>query len=218
MAERHHYRHVVTYSPEMPEPWLSQLRDAARTYDVLDLRPVSAGGPVEALQDHLLRSGRGSGPAVWFRVDDDDLLPTDYLDLVERHVQHVGPGWMVSPGLGYEALWRDGRLHHVRRRHRPLASHGQAASGWWDAGAAQLDVPGPSNHTRVDERWPAVLDSRSPAWLRLIHPWQDTQGTRPTFEDLAAPLLRNPSRVLDEADLLRRWPTVDGGYRPDPAA
>lgn len=219
MRERHDYRHVVTYSPEMPEPWLSQLLEAARRYDVLDLRPVSAGGPLEALRDHLAGSGRDSGPAVWFRVDDDDLLPTDYLDLVHAHVSHVGPGWSVCLGMGYDGLWHEGQVHHVRRKHRPTGSHGQAFSGWWDARTQELTVPGPGNHRTVDRRSPTVVDSRPPAWIRLSHAWQDSgrQDGLPSFDELAAPLLRNPSTVRDQADLLRRWPTLEGIYRPDPA-
>lgn len=217
LREQHDYRHVVTYSPEMPEPWLSQLHEAAERYDVLDPRPVSAGGPLEALQDHLAASDRDSGPAVWFRLDDDDLLATDFLDLLEEHVKHVGPGWAISLGMGYEGLWHEGEVHHVRRKHRPNASHGQAFTGWWDAQTLELTVPGPGNHRTVDHRSPTVLDSRAVAWLRLIHAWQDTQGDRPSFDTLAAPLLRNPSRVRSEADLLERWPTLEGAYRPDPA-
>lgn len=218
MSEQHDYRHVVTYSPEMPEPWLSQLLEAARTYDVLELRPVAAGGPVEALRDLLLAREQASRPAVWFRVDDDDLLPTDYLDLVDAHVAHVGPGWAVCLGMGYDGLWHEGHVHHVRRKHRPTGSHGQAFSGWWDAPTGTLSVPAPGNHRTVDRRSPTVVDSLPLAWIRLSHAWQDSgaQG-RPSFEELAAPLLRNPSRVRDEADLLSRWPTLEQVYRPDSA-
>lgn len=217
MRERHDYRHVVTYSPEMPEPWLSQLLEAAERYDVLVLRPVAAGAPVAALRDLLVADGRPSGPAVWFRIDDDDLLPTDYLDLIDAHVAHVGPGWAVCLGMGYDALWHEGEIHHIRRKHRPTGSHGQAFSGWWDADAQALSVPEPGNHRMVDRRSPTVVDSRPLAWIRLSHAWQDsgTKG-RPTREELAAPLLRNPSRVQDETDLMARWPTLEGVHHPDP--
>src|SRR5690606_32250058 len=218
MRERHDYQHVVTYSPEMPERWLSQLFESARKYDVLDLRPVAAGGPVEALADHLVRSGRRSGPAVWFRVDDDDLLPTDYLDLVDAHVSHVGPGWSVCMGMGDDGLWHDGAVHHLRRRRRPNGSHGQAFSGWWDGDTGALEIPLPGNRRTVDRRTPTVVDSTALAWIRLSHLWQDSTQEEPTFESLAAPLLRNPSRPPSgDTDLLSRWPTLSGVYRPDPS-
>lgn len=216
MSERHDYRHVVTYSPEMPEPWLSMLQEAATRHAVLDLRPVSDGPVTQVMMDELQEQEGNSRPAVWFRLDDDDLLSVDYLDSLDHHVRAHGPMWGVSFGLGYQGLWDNGRVRHVRSTHRPLSSHGQACIGWWNAPANKLTVPGLGSHTGLDRRVPTVLDSRSHMFLRLVHPGQDTRSEAPpTREELRVPLLRSKAVVKDHAKFLRLFPSLVDVYDAD---
>lgn len=219
LRDRHDYRHVVTYSPEMPDPWLSRLHDAAVRYDVLDLRAVSHGGIVEIMRSDLESSREGSGPVVWFRVDDDDLLSTEYLDLLDNHVQSHGPMWAVSLSKGFDAVWHEGRISLLRGRHRPLGSQGQAYTGYWDAPRTELRIPRLGSHTKVDTRVPTVLDSRRSTFLQLLHVGQDTRTAEAHDpSDLRARQLKNRAVVKDPTLVFPRFPTIEAVYddEPDP--
>ena len=214
MSERHDYRHVVTYSPEMPDPWLSQLHEAAQRYDVLDLHPVADGAVTDVMRARLERHETVSRPAVWFRLDDDDLLSTDYLDIVDRHVRTHGPMWAISLSKGVQAIWHEGRVEDLRGKHRPLGSQGQACIGRWDARQRVLTVPELGSHTTVDTRVPTVLDSRRATYVQLIHTGQDTRTTRqPTVEELRTGHRRNRAVVTRPDRLLPRFPTLAEVYQ-----
>lgn len=216
MRDRHDYRHVVTYSPEMPDPWLAQLREAASRFDVLMLSPADDGPVTDVMRTTLREQSHGSRPAVWFRVDDDDLLSVDFLDRLDRHVRSHPPLWGVSLSWGYEGLWHDGLVSHVRETHRPLGSQGQACLGVWDADRGELDIPEPGNHRTLDRRVPSVLDSTSPTFVRLVHLGQDTRtDTEGTVDDLKARLQRNRSRMKDSDLFLQKFPTLRGVFEPD---
>lgn len=213
LRDTHDYRHVVTYSPEMPEPWLGQLREAAQRYDVLDLRPASEGTITDIVRADLQGAAQQTRPVVWFRLDDDDLLSTDYLDLLDGHVTTHGPMWAVSLSKGVRALWHEGRASLLRGTHRPLGSQGQACIGRWDAERGILDIPEPGNHTTVDTRVPTVLDSRRATFVQLVHTGQDTRtDTQSSFEELKAAHLRNKVVVTRPERLLPRFPTLGEVY------
>lgn len=218
LREEHDYRHVVTYSPEMPDRWLRQLREAARRYDVLDLRPASDGAITDILRADLAREAAETRPVVWFRLD-DDLLSTEYLDRLDGHVRAHGPMWAVSMSTGIQAVWHEGRASHLRFTHRPLGSQGQACIGRWDADRGTLQIPEPGSHTTVDTRVPTVLDSRRATYVQFLHLGQDTRtGERPTVEKLKAQHLRNTKVVRRPDRLLPLFPTLAAVYDPEPDA
>jgi hypothetical protein len=215
MSHHRDYRHVVTYSPEMPDPWLSQLYEAAEQFDVLDLRPAADGVITDIMRADLAARGVPSQTAVWFRVDDDDLLSADYLEFLDEHVATHGPKWAVSLSKGIEALWHEGRVTELRGKHRPLGSQGQACIGWWDAEEGALSIPEPGSHTTIDTRVPTVLDSRRATFLQFVHTGQDTRTDQPpTFEELRKRHLRNTAVVTRPERLLPRFPTLEAVYDP----
>ncbi|WP_022920089.1 glycosyltransferase [Ornithinimicrobium pekingense] len=215
-TERHDYRHVVTYSPEMPEPWIGRLRAAAERYPVLSLHPVEDGGINEIVRRTLEAERPGSRPVVWLRVDDDDLLSLDFIDVLDGHVRSHGPGWAVSLSKGLEAVYHEGRVTHLRGRHYVLGALGQAVVGSWDAEQGTLDLPRPGNHMTVDTRLPTVLDSRRATFAYLKHTGQDSRTTKPpTIEELVATHLRNTAVVRHPHNVLPRFPTLADVYDPE---
>lgn len=218
MRERHDYRHVVTYSPEMPEPWQSALHEAAQRFDVLDLRPAAEGVITDIMATDLTERGLSSRKAVWFRVDDDDLLSADYLDFLDEHVTAHGPDWAVSLAKGVAGVWHDGRLTDLRGTHRPLGSQGLACIGWWDGTTRELTVPDVGNHSTTDWRMPTVLDSRRATFLQLLHAGQDTRTQAPpSLAELQRIHQRNKAVVTKPDRVVARFPTIAAVYRPETA-
>ncbi|OAB88405.1 hypothetical protein AWH69_00905 [Janibacter melonis] len=199
--ESHGYRHVVQYSPEMPTERVEALRDAAATYPVLALVPKGTwqdrvGWMAEDVKDRRIRRG----PAAWLRVDDDDLLARTYLDRLVPYVTEAHDGWAISFSSGITAEYDQGRLSQVGVSTRPLVSMGQAFVGRVDHG--RLVWPTTVSHVKAPQKMPTILDSREPAYLRLLHDHQDRNAHGEVDNPTAA---YDPALVAVLRDL---FPTV----------
>lgn len=172
--EAHGYRHLVQHSPQMPARWLDSLRDAAATYPVLMLVPSGAWQDRRlAMARDLKRRRLPAGPAAWLRVDDDDLLATDFIDRLAPLVTVAHEGFAVTFGKGLTAQLDDGKLAHFGTTIQPMVSMGLTFIGSHDgAGTATFPLSRRS-HAHVHRHLPTLVDSREVAYLRLLHENQD---------------------------------------------
>ena len=212
MAAHHDYRHVVTYSADMPDPWQTQLQAAADRYGVLLMQPVESSKLHNSMRDHLIASDSPSRTVVWFRVDDDDLLGLNYLDELSRYATAHDRDRAVSLARGYSALWHEGSISHVRPAHRRLGSQGQAYVGWWDQEHRSISFPRAGSHATVDNRMPVILDSRSPVFMQLRHLGQDT-ATQAAGIDALRAKHTSVAAVPDVGPILTSFPTLREVYR-----
>lgn len=217
MAERHDYRHLVRYSPDLPSRWKDRLRQAAQDNPVLWLVEAGSGTPdvTSLLNEHLrVRAGRQDAMLFVFRVDDDDLLSRDFLDQVEPYVRPHHHGYALSFSDGFAGLYEDGRYTRVAQLHLPLSSMGQGAVGTWRGREGTLAVRSISNHARTDRHRTVILDGRRPTFLQTRHVGQDTavKEDDPLDADQARARIVQQFRKLTEVedlDVLRdRFPTL----------
>jgi hypothetical protein len=213
MRKEHDYRHVVSYSPEMPEPWLGELLAAAERYDVLALLPAGSAGVPSEFERILQKVGSPSRTVVWFRVDDDDLLSIDYLDRLAVYSTSSERGRGVSMARGYSALWHDGVVVHPREARRPLGAQGQAYIGAYDHGSRKLTMPRPGDHSTIDRRMPTILDSRFHTFLHLRHLGQDTRSGEEEPFELLHRRHTSIAAVSDHSRIVELFPTVAGVLR-----
>lgn len=215
MAERHDYRHLVRYSPEMPDPWRTELLEAAERHPVLYLLDSSNPTRVDDTIGSLLREdGRRSRPVLQFRLDDDDLLATDFLDRMSRYATPHDRGRAVSMASGYAALYDGGTLGPVRDVRRVFGAQGLAYVGHYDAGADTLQLDAGGAHYIVDRKMPAIVDSREPAFFQMRHTGQDMltdadEAVRTINQELG----KRPV-VKDVAAVVRRFPTLKDLLEP----
>lgn len=202
--DAHGYRHIVQYSPQMPDRWVDALRDAAATYDVLVL--VDSADWQERRRAMLadLRERRvPAGPMAMLRVDDDDLLASDFLDRLLPLVTEAHGGFAASFGRGLTAEYADARLSHFGLSIQAMAAVGLAFIGHHD-GAGRISLPSTTrSHSLLHRFLPTLLDSREVAYLRLLHDQQD-RGLAGTT--------KNPTTTYAVPDLeetlARLFPTV----------
>lgn len=218
MAGKHHYRHLVAYSPELPSPWLDRLRAAAERYPVLWLVQSPGGNPDLKVQieEHLSRHSEGDALVYAFRVDDDDLLPTDYLDQVRPYLIPEHQGWAISFTGGYAALYENGRYMRLSTFNDYLSSMGQGAFGSWSGDEQSLALSLVTSHRRTDQRRTVIADGKQPMFLQTRHVGQDTALRESEPLDRA----RARRNVIKELDKLRpvsdiekiygRFPTLRG--------
>ncbi len=215
MAQRHNYWHVLRFSSVMPERYKTALRDAAALNPVLVLDEQGEDGSSAESDKVLLRilGKQESGIVAKFRVDDDDLLASDYLDQLDPYTRRPFKGMAVSFGHGAGAVYSDCHFSNFRDLHMHFPSMGQAVIGSWDARSRKLDVPRFPHHVRPARTMPTVVDSRKIAYLRTYHELQDIRVEALTGKvDEGLNKRRKPSSLKQ---LVRAFPTIEADLRAD---
>jgi hypothetical protein len=177
-------RHIVSYSDTLPARYQQMLEDAAREYPFLVLdRCAARRSPLRPVD--LVRKTVRRGESVTFatyRLDDDDVLPTDYFAQVAPYVTDTNAGMMVSLGAGATALYIDGDLYNIRRCYQPMIAIGLLNVCHISA-AGEITEPKVIAHSRSDRANPVILDSRDIGFLWIRHVDQDTSvKIRPSRE------------------------------------
>src|SRR5690606_36893933 len=163
----------------------------------------------DSVHQDLRRDGR-SAPVGMLRVDDDDLISADFVDLLSPHVTRAHHGWCVS--LGQALAGRIGRegLTDLRMLHTPLIAIGQAFLGRYRRRGQRLDLSTLLSHRQVPRTLPTIVDSRSVAFVHVRHSDQDSRlGSDLSQADqvLRAGLAKLPP-VEDVAALRAKFPTL----------
>lgn len=171
------YVHVVSYSDSLPSKYQVLLQDAAEHYEFLLLdRHIDGKGQVnlEMLARKLLGSDGANGDGVFgmFRLDDDDLLSSDYFRQASEYLSDDFVGCVISFGSGLTAIFNNGEFYFVREAYSPLNSMGQMKICRLDDG--KILKPIDASHNRIDRYNPVILDSRKTSYLWVRHEGQDT--------------------------------------------
>jgi hypothetical protein len=173
MSNRHSYRHIFTYSDRLPEKWKEKIRQKAIEFPVLILNEVSADLSPYAIIAREMKN-RESSVVTLFRVDDDDILGSDFMDKLSCYAKPEFTGMAVSFGMGLTAIYNNGKFREFREVVRPLLAIGTAYIGSYDAASDRLIFPRTGSHIETDRLIPVILDSRTPTFLWTQHLEQDS--------------------------------------------
>lgn len=210
MAQRHDLRVLVQHSPDLAEPWVTRLRQAADQHPVLRLVPTPTLVESRETVHEDLRQDGHAGTVVMLRVDDDDLLSADFLDLLEPHVTRAHHGWCISLSQGLAARPGGAALCDFREYYLPLSSMGQAFVGTYHRRRDRLDLTSLLPHRLVPQTLPTVVDAREPAFVQVRDASQDTRvGTdREEAERVIRRGLARLPRATTTPELERKFPTL----------
>lgn len=210
-SERFRYRHIVHFSSDLPDKWRSALEESARRFPFLLLDEVTDKIDHNAvIARHLSHNGSDVELVARFRVDDDDILASDYLPRLAQYVNPTHDAWAISFGLGIVARHQGRRYSDFRLKYEPRTSAGQANIGRWDAAKQRLATPEFVNgfsHGHVDRHRATIFDAREVMFLRTFHAFQDYQL------DTGSPEERRIGRLrpFEDAAVLRaKFPTIVG--------
>lgn len=231
MAEDYDYKHFVLYSSLLPQRHQEVLLAAAAHYPFLvpvEWNDVVRGTGIEEVkplieQDLASKFDADAGvqPVAWFRLDDDDVLATNYLTRLASYRALSNVGMAVSFGLGLTAYKADSELVNLREYYHPKSAQGMAFVAAFDPIRGRLEINTPGPHHGVDRVMPTILDSREHMFFQVRHGDQDSTLSTTPYERAVASLAR-----LDKLPALRaegisadRWPTLyQDIIRGEPAA
>lgn len=209
-ARSHRIRHIVSYSDNLPEPYLSRARDTASKYDFLiaDERPAGVGAtPWQELVDEHIGIDDVIGV---YRLDDDDFLAWDFFDRMKPYLRHDFVGMRVSFALGFQGLRHEGAIRLPREVYAPMVGIGLTGI-FRKLLAGQYEGPALTSHNRSDRVGPVINDASEAAFLWLRSPNQDTAlgGSEEDRLEAFRQALNELPRIHPSL-MLEKFPTLAG--------
>lgn len=175
MSQGFFYRHIVQYSTEMPLEYVRELEAAAKKYPFLFLQAVDKKGDSNQSINKII-ADQPDGTVGFFRVDDDDLLPKDYIAKLSKYINKNFHGMAVSFGKGYAAQYKNGKFCNFRQVVSRFIAIGQCYVVPWIHDSGYLNFPKIYSHNQLDYFIPVVSDSRSPSFIHTHHLNQDSNS------------------------------------------
>jgi hypothetical protein len=110
------------------------------------------------------------------RLDDDDALASDFLQILHPFIYDNFDGFVISPSKGYAArLGRDNTIHQIKEYKWRMGAAGQTIIQKKLAKNKLISIYSCGNHVRVDEKFPTVLQSRNNLFIRTFHSDNDAK-------------------------------------------
>lgn len=175
-AERHEIRHIVQYSPRLPEKYLRVLKDLAHANPFLILSNAEDVGDTHPLAVGESLSTKGTTYGM-YRLDDDDLLSVRYFDDLADYVNDRFLGFRVSLAAGTTGIFDGKMFSAIRYSHKPNIAIGLASIQGRNTNGKYIAPPAGS-HNHADRLGPVIVDSRQCAYFWTRHEGQDTNFGR----------------------------------------
>ncbi|WP_347473323.1 glycosyltransferase [Acinetobacter thermotolerans] len=195
MKKDHLYTHIISYSSNLPQKWKNKLIEAKNKYNFIYLHEVDTAksNPI-----HTILSEFGKDCSVaYFRLDDDDLLSTKYLDLLAAYNNKAFQNMAVSFGLGVVAHYTKEGYIDFRLCNKKFLAIGQAYIGNYIDG--RLSIPWGISHHDLEKKLPVILDSREIVYLWTLHDTQDSNH-RTVVDDASKIMSKYPILKLENYD------------------
>lgn len=207
-AEGFDVTHVVSFSASLPEEFKDALRNAAEEYPFLLLDEQADGKVGRSLK--LLARKRAEPGEVFglYRLDDDDVLATNYFSRMKRFMRPNFAGMVVSFPLGIEAILDDMMISNLKTAHFPMNSMGLMHV--CRLGKTRVIAPRGGEHNKADRDNAVVIDSREIGYFRFNHIDQDNVLRLSAGASLSA-LKKQMARYPDFNDtetLAKLFPTI----------
>ena len=198
-AEGFDVTHVVSYSESLPERFKEPLRRAAETYPFLLLDEQADGKVGRSLK--LLAKKKADVGEVFglYRLDDDDVLATNYFSRMKRFMRPNFAGMVVSFPLGVEAILDGAMVSNLKTAHFPMNSMGLMHICQLGKNS-QVVGPRGGQHNKADRDNAVVIDSREIGYFRFNHVGQDNVLRLSAGASLIA-LMKQMERYPDFDDL-----------------
>lgn len=219
MSKGFFYRHVVQYSTEMPLEYVRELESAAKKYPFLFLQGVDKKGNSSRGVSEIIID-QPDGTVGFFRVDDDDLLPKDYIVRLSKYVNENFHGMAVSFGKGYAAQYKNGKFCNFRQVISRFIAIGQCYITPWVKNSGNLNFPKIYSHNQLDYFIPVVSDSRFPSFIHTHHLNQDSNSEGDKKEILKIdihPRLLELKRPDSYAEVASLFPSLQDDVDADSA-
>ena len=208
-AAEHDVTHVVSYSESLPAKYKESLANEAEKYPflLLDEQPDGKiGQSLLAIAKKKAEPGEVFGQ---YRLDDDDVLATDYFDRMAKFIRPSYTGMVVSFPLGIESILDNGQVFNLKSAHFPMNSMGLMYVCRMN-NQGRIIAPKNGAHNMADRDNAVIIDSREIGYFRFNHVGQDNalkMSNGPSLQMLRKQMERYPD-FEDHEKLAKLFPTI----------
>lgn len=174
-AQGYRFRHVVSFSSNLPMQYKEALHEASREYDFLVLNELPPKTPATKWFQLVADEIYVGEVFATYRLDDDDLLGLSYFTRLAPYLNDSFVGMLVSLGRGVTAVWDGEKFRRPSIVHKPLLAIGLAEIHK-RLGSSEFASPAPAggSHMNADLGNAVVIDSRG---LDFVWTRSDSQDT-----------------------------------------
>lgn len=220
LAKRFAFRHIVFYSYLLPDIYKKELSRLASQYKFLILSskysdPLNNNDVLSFFKtkfSHL----KTVIPAARMRIDDDDMLSTDYAQSIDEFVELKFSGMCVSLSRGVQALFDYNSKTYFSPRivNNPSVGLGLVEVGTFNPIEQVFEgIPNSGAHHNVSDRHPLILSSARISYLYTRHASQDSV-LNGGLESIVK-RLRDNKNIPAINDLNRHFPWCSFSNDPD---
>lgn len=198
-------------SEQLPELHKQELNKLAEKYEWLNICYLPSRGTklesvvtnyVEELYNELRKPILYSN----IRLDDDDILSSNFLNRLESYITEENIGRVISLAKGYYGVYdsKSNSFTHISDLFSPKLALGLALINKYDDKGYHYELKSiyeAGNHTRIDHRLPVITDGRIPAYIRTVHSHADSNDERKTQWYLKNNSPVHPVKVLQTIDI-----------------
>lgn len=173
---------LIATSSELPAINMAYLDELSAAHSFIHILKVDTDGSLGgALKPYL--SFCDDTLCLTMRLDDDDALAKDFFKRCEQYLDPAFTGYVVTFASGYQGwLNEDTQTYaNVEKLYYPKIALGLGFINRYSVAKGGLVHPvqniyAAGNHTKLDEKYPMIVDARKPAFFRSLHKLSDTQG------------------------------------------
>ncbi|WP_237195014.1 glycosyltransferase [Rothia nasimurium] len=210
---KHNIKHIVRYSTEMPETYQQKIQEAAEIYPFLILdRHTNGQGSVNPYKVGY-DAAKDSSTFAFYRLDDDDLLSTDFFDQTAKYVSPHFAGMRVSLAQGITALFDGQHFSEFRSSYHPMIAIGLLDIYGLSPDGSMIRPPD-APHNKSDRYGSVIVNAEKPSYFWTRHVGQDTSyQSENAMDDVLKALDKFPSLApnINVGDL---FPTIRNNIKP----
>lgn len=182
----------------MPEVYQQKIQEAAEIYPFLILdRHVNGQGSVNPYRV-AYDAAKDSSTFAFYRLDDDDLLSTDFFDQTAKYVSPHFAGMRVSLAQGITALFDGQHFSEFRSSYHPMIAIGLLDIYGLSPNGSMIRPPD-APHNRSDRYGSIIVNAEKPSYFWTRHIGQDTSyQSANAMEDVLNALDKFPSLAPNE--------------------
>jgi hypothetical protein len=185
--------HILHYTSNLPDKYQELLIKAAEKYSFLHLNQYDAyGNSGYAAMERLLNEKMPSSdtqkeiPYGYFRLDDDDLLCSNFGKYFKKYISLAYVGHAISLGYGYFAHYSNEKLFNFRKDYTQFLTCGLGYITSYDLKERKANILNAGyNHIFQDRFLPTISDMTFPSHIVLHTPTADSfrdNGDDPTHK------------------------------------
>lgn len=178
------FRIIILYSTLLPNSTIAILKEYASNYNSIILQSraeddyLDINGSIKNVL-HNINTNNNHHLFCSFRLDDDDILSSQYLHNLNQYIKIENLNKFISFPSGLEILWNDGKWEKICNYRKNFIAIGLAHIGLFNIEENKFltnpeTIYAGINHFDIPEKFEYIIDESPYSFIYSRHKYQDT--------------------------------------------